>query len=63
MFVICRLNSVTGAVVYLTEDKKWVSDLERALLFQHRICAGDYLHRRFYCTPRAPYSYEVREVN
>lgn len=62
MFAICRVNSLTGAVKYQTENWRWSLNLQRAFLFDNSFDAVDFLHWRFPFSPPAPFFYEVREV-
>lgn len=62
MFAICRVNSISGAVKYLTEKQGWSRFPNRAFLFGSSFDAVDFLHWRFPSSPRAPFFYEVREV-
>lgn len=62
MFAICRVNSLTGAVKYLSEACGWSFDLRKAFLFVFSFDAVDFLHWRFPSSPHAPFFYEVREV-
>ena len=54
MFAICRVNSLTGAVKYLSEACGWSFDLRKAFLFDCSFDAVDFLHWRFPYSPRAP---------
>lgn len=62
MFVIVRVNSISGSVKYLTENLRWSKFLHRALLFSFSFDADDFLSSAFRRSPPVPFYYEVWSV-
>lgn len=62
MFAICRVNSISGAVKYLTEKQGWSRFPNRAFLFGSSFDADDFLSFAFPFSPPLPFYYEVREI-
>lgn len=62
MFVIVRVNTISGDVKYLTEVLRWSKFLNRAFLFSFSFDADDFLCSAFRRSPPSPICYEVWSV-
>ena len=62
MFAICRVNSISGEVKYMTEKQGWTKFVNRAFLFDSSFDAVDYLHFAFLSSPPRSFYYEVWEI-